>query len=209
MSHQLDCDSHAKNSAARGYLFRCMKSQHTLQLHQVWAVAVDHGEQSCPITNIPHQLFQNPEVRQLSARCVIPTVSYLATDRGKVDTMNPKGITLYISSFRYVLAKDVFKHHIKCSSQVWIKGGGGKGKKSPLVVKPVLLLPGLLFTNVWKWKSSVFSVIVKREICTDQPWEDRGATAWKDGSFRRVKSEGQSNWATRASRLETWIRWPT
>lgn len=118
MSHELDCDSRAKNSAARGYLFRCMKSQHTLQLHEVWAVAVDHGEQSCPVTNIPHQLFQNSEVRQLSARCVVPTVSYLARDRGSVNTMNANGITLYIKYFRYVLVKDVFKHCIECSSQV-------------------------------------------------------------------------------------------
>lgn len=59
-----------------------MGVHHTLQLHVVWAVVMDHSEQCSSITNIPHQVFKQWEEGQLSARSVLPTIPYLTT-RGR------------------------------------------------------------------------------------------------------------------------------
>lgn len=43
------------------------RAHHTFQLHEVWAVAVDHSEQCSSVTNISHQVFQKWEEWQLFA----------------------------------------------------------------------------------------------------------------------------------------------
>ena len=49
----------------------------TVQLHLLWAVVVDHGQERCPVAAIPHQVLQQREVGRLPCGQVLSAVAHL------------------------------------------------------------------------------------------------------------------------------------
>lgn len=74
----------------------------TIQLHLLWAVVVDHGQERGPVTAVPHQVLQQREVGRLPRGQVLSAIAHLQLIKGKRSTRDAPPRPPMLQAGRYI-----------------------------------------------------------------------------------------------------------